>query len=228
MLSLWLHRKESFLLLLLVFSLQSRLIPEFHNLRMLFFQNICSNFWWLAVPVLASPVYCTSSLKNNVSILLAMRLFQNDVTISRMLHWVFLERSRPSPLIVVLATGSAQLLFNLDNWKAQWELFFSYFRAGCLLSSAKKQWEIHHKFWNRNLFSVNLSIESDRKDYKSQFLLRNDILHRWLCWGLFFCVPVKQDSTHTIGVEFGSKIVTIGGRSVKLQIWDTAGQERFK
>jgi len=38
----------------------------------------------------------------------------------------------------------------------------------------------------------------------------------------------KQDSTHTIGVEFGSKIVTIGGRSVKLQIWDTAGQERFK
>lgn len=40
--------------------------------------------------------------------------------------------------------------------------------------------------------------------------------------------PVKDDSSHTIGVEFGSRIVTVGGKSVKLQIWDTAGQERFR
>ena len=39
---------------------------------------------------------------------------------------------------------------------------------------------------------------------------------------------VKQDSSHTIGVEFGSKVVNVGGKSVKLQIWDTAGQERFR
>ncbi|GAB6021767.1 Ras-protein Rab-4B [Chamberlinius hualienensis] len=38
----------------------------------------------------------------------------------------------------------------------------------------------------------------------------------------------KQDSNHTIGVEFGSKVINVGGRSVKLQIWDTAGQERFR
>lgn len=38
----------------------------------------------------------------------------------------------------------------------------------------------------------------------------------------------KDDSSHTIGVEFGSKIVNVGGKSVKLQIWDTAGQERFR
>jgi len=38
----------------------------------------------------------------------------------------------------------------------------------------------------------------------------------------------KDDSSHTIGVEFGSKIIPVGGRTVKLQIWDTAGQERFR
>jgi len=43
-----------------------------------------------------------------------------------------------------------------------------------------------------------------------------------------FVTVVRHDSSHTIGVEFGSKIVTFGGKSVKLQIWDTAGQERFR
>jgi Ras-related protein Rab-4B len=33
---------------------------------------------------------------------------------------------------------------------------------------------------------------------------------------------------HTIGVEFGSKTLFLGGERVKLQIWDTAGQERFR
>ncbi|THD27133.1 putative rab subfamily protein of small gtpase [Fasciola hepatica] len=38
----------------------------------------------------------------------------------------------------------------------------------------------------------------------------------------------KEESLHTIGVEFGTKVVQIDGKSVKLQIWDTAGQERFQ
>eukprot|EP00746_Dinoflagellata_sp_MGD_P024015 gnl/MRDRNA2_/MRDRNA2_156371_c0_seq1.p1 gnl/MRDRNA2_/MRDRNA2_156371_c0~~gnl/MRDRNA2_/MRDRNA2_156371_c0_seq1.p1 ORF type:complete len:302 (+),score=49.09 gnl/MRDRNA2_/MRDRNA2_156371_c0_seq1:65-970(+) len=32
----------------------------------------------------------------------------------------------------------------------------------------------------------------------------------------------------TIGVEFGSRVVTTHGKQIKLQIWDTAGQERFR
>ncbi|KAF9411382.1 Ras- protein Rab-4A, partial [Podila epigama] len=38
----------------------------------------------------------------------------------------------------------------------------------------------------------------------------------------------KEGATHTIGVEFGSRIVNIGKNQIKLQIWDTAGQERFR
>ncbi|KAL1924761.1 uncharacterized protein VTP21DRAFT_4415 [Calcarisporiella thermophila] len=38
----------------------------------------------------------------------------------------------------------------------------------------------------------------------------------------------REGSSHTIGVEFGSRIIQIGDKAVKLQIWDTAGQERFR
>lgn len=44
---------------------------------------------------------------------------------------------------------------------------------------------------------------------------------------LFFFL-VKDESNHTIGVEFGSKIINVVNKMVKLQIWDTAGQERFR
>ena len=30
-----------------------------------------------------------------------------------------------------------------------------------------------------------------------------------------------------MGVEFGSKLLKIGGKTIKVQIWDTAGQEAF-
>lgn len=36
------------------------------------------------------------------------------------------------------------------------------------------------------------------------------------------------DCPHTIGVEFGTRIIECSGQKIKLQIWDTAGQERFR
>eukprot|EP01137_Pigoraptor_chileana_P030595 Opistho-2@17300 len=70
---------------------------------------------------------------------------------------------------------------------------------------------------------------SESYDYLFKFLVignagtgKSCLLHQ------FIENKFKQESSHTIGVEFGSKIVNIGGKSVKLQIWDTAGQERFR
>ena len=36
------------------------------------------------------------------------------------------------------------------------------------------------------------------------------------------------DCPHTIGVEFGTRIIEVAGQKIKLQIWDTAGQERYR
>uniref|UniRef100_A0A1B6BX20 small monomeric GTPase n=1 Tax=Clastoptera arizonana TaxID=38151 RepID=A0A1B6BX20_9HEMI len=70
---------------------------------------------------------------------------------------------------------------------------------------------------------------SEFYDYLFKFLVigsagsgKSCILHQ------FIESKFKSDSSHTIGVEFGSKIVTVTGKQVKLQIWDTAGQERFR
>ena len=36
------------------------------------------------------------------------------------------------------------------------------------------------------------------------------------------------DTKATVGVEFGSKIISINNQQIKIQIWDTAGQEKYK
>lgn len=38
----------------------------------------------------------------------------------------------------------------------------------------------------------------------------------------------KNQHEPTLGVEFGSKLVNIREKKIKLQLWDTAGQESFK
>ncbi|KNE65280.1 small GTP-binding protein domain [Allomyces macrogynus ATCC 38327] len=70
---------------------------------------------------------------------------------------------------------------------------------------------------------------SDAYDFLLKFLIigaagtgKSCMLHR------FIENKFKTTSSHTIGVEFGSKIVSLGTQRVKAQIWDTAGQERFR
>jgi small GTP-binding protein len=38
----------------------------------------------------------------------------------------------------------------------------------------------------------------------------------------------KPSHIPTIGVDFKIKVVSIDGKTAKMQLWDTAGQERFK
>eukprot|EP00444_Apocalathium_aciculiferum_P028525 CAMPEP_0183442580 /NCGR_PEP_ID=MMETSP0370-20130417/88719_1 /TAXON_ID=268820 /ORGANISM="Peridinium aciculiferum, Strain PAER-2" /LENGTH=242 /DNA_ID=CAMNT_0025632259 /DNA_START=102 /DNA_END=829 /DNA_ORIENTATION=+ len=74
-----------------------------------------------------------------------------------------------------------------------------------------------------------MAAEKDQYDYLFKFIIIGDagagkscLLHQ------FIENKFKKGSSHTIGVEFGSKIIQVGGRSIKLQIWDTAGQERYR
>eukprot|EP00262_Sarcandra_glabra_P017624 TRINITY_DN6083_c0_g1_i1.p1 TRINITY_DN6083_c0_g1~~TRINITY_DN6083_c0_g1_i1.p1 ORF type:complete len:234 (-),score=39.66 TRINITY_DN6083_c0_g1_i1:121-762(-) len=43
-----------------------------------------------------------------------------------------------------------------------------------------------------------------------------------------FISNVADDLAPTIGVDFKIKLLTVGGKKLKLTIWDTAGQERFR
>ena len=52
---------------------------------------------------------------------------------------------------------------------------------------------------------------------------KSAILHQFI-EGKFREGPPK----HTIGVEFGSRVLSCNQRVIKLHIWDTAGQERFR
>ncbi|KAL7065013.1 hypothetical protein AAHC03_05404 [Spirometra sp. Aus1] len=69
----------------------------------------------------------------------------------------------------------------------------------------------------------------DSYDYLLKFLIIGNAGTGKTCILRRFLDDVfKEDTLHTIGVEFGTKIIQIGGKSLKLQIWDTAGQERFQ
>ena len=69
----------------------------------------------------------------------------------------------------------------------------------------------------------------DTYDYLFKFLVigsagtgKSCLLHQFI-EGRF-----KEDSSHTIGVEFGSKIVPVGGKTVKLQVCDNETQIKVR
>lgn len=71
--------------------------------------------------------------------------------------------------------------------------------------------------------------EKDQHDYLFKFIIIGDAGSGKSClMHQFIENKFKKGSSHTIGVEFGSKIVHVSGRNIKLQIWDTAGQERYR
>ncbi|VDK74000.1 unnamed protein product [Dibothriocephalus latus] len=83
----------------------------------------------------------------------------------------------------------------------------------------------------KGFFGVSLAMvdAADRFDYLFKFLIignassgKTCILRRYTERKFF------PNTQHTIGAEFGSKIVNVDGTYVKIQIWDTAGQERFR
>jgi len=67
-------------------------------------------------------------------------------------------------------------------------------------------------------------------DYTFKFIIIGDASVGKSCiMRQFIDQRFASDCPHTIGVEYGTKIVqTKEGKRVKLQIWDTAGQERFR
>ena len=38
----------------------------------------------------------------------------------------------------------------------------------------------------------------------------------------------NEESKPTVGCEFNTKIITVDGESIKLQVWDESGQERYR
>jgi len=77
--------------------------------------------------------------------------------------------------------------------------------------------------------SSSSSSSSEAHDLLFKFIIIGDTGAGKSCLLRYFLEKTfKKGPNHTIGVEFGSKMINMGGKKVKLQIWDTAGQERFR
>lgn len=70
---------------------------------------------------------------------------------------------------------------------------------------------------------------STQYSYLFKFIIIGDEAVGKTCLLLQF-TDKRYRTTHqvTVGVEFGSRTIEIGGRLIKLQCWDTAGQDRFR
>lgn len=76
------------------------------------------------------------------------------------------------------------------------------------------------------MYDNNAHLSLAKFDYSFKFILIGDtgvgktsLISRFI-EGNFY-----PNHEYTIGVEYGSKTISIGNKKIKLQIWDTAGQE---
>ncbi|CAD8090388.1 unnamed protein product [Paramecium sonneborni] len=74
-------------------------------------------------------------------------------------------------------------------------------------------------------------MEMDKEPY--DFIFKIIIIGNGSCGKtsiLYHYLNGKQPKNvaQTVGVEFSSKMISIKGKSIKLQLWDTAGQERYR
>ena len=71
-----------------------------------------------------------------------------------------------------------------------------------------------------------MHIEINQRLWWVQSFRKYGLLFKIVCFLLLSAV--MSDCPHTIGVEFGTRIIEVSGQKIKLQIWDTARQERFR
>jgi Ras-related protein Rab-11A len=74
-----------------------------------------------------------------------------------------------------------------------------------------------------------LPIEAREPDFLFKLILAGDSgVGKTSLLSRFARSKFNPDAKTTIGVEFATKTVAVGGQVVKAQVWDTAGQERYR
>lgn len=77
--------------------------------------------------------------------------------------------------------------------------------------------------------ATTASVGGSNYEYIFKYIIIGDMSVGKSCILHFFTDhKFLSDSTHTIGVEFGTRVIDVSSKTVKLQMWDTAGQERFR
>ncbi|KAE8285043.1 Ras-related protein Rab-14 [Larimichthys crocea] len=100
--------------------------------------------------------------------------------------------------------------------------------SGCATSRHCQQQELP----GVRIHCCDSDLSQEHKAQRTSFLSHNG--HRTIQLLIHFQIHhywghgVMADCPHTIGVEFGTRIIEVSGQKIKLQIWDTAGQERFR
>ncbi len=75
------------------------------------------------------------------------------------------------------------------------------------------------------MYNNNSQYIQNKFDYSFKFILVGDTgVGKTSLISRFIDGKFYPDHQYTIGVEYGSKNISIGNKIIKLQIWDTAGQ----